>query len=66
MPPGGGGFYYFSTYLLTNAGEFARVDMRLNDDVICSTRPDHNSNGASDNAVGSCSASLEIVAGKSC
>ena len=66
MPPGGDGFYYFSTYLVTDDGDLARVDMHLNDDVICSTRPDHSNNGSGDNAAGSCSAVLEIVAGKGC
>ena len=63
MPPGGDGVYYFSTYLLVDDGESAYFDMTLNDDVICSTFPDHNSNGAGDFAPGSCSAVTDAVAG---
>ena len=63
-PPGGDGVYYFSTYLLVDIGEFGRFDIRLNDDVICTTYPDHSDNGSSDYAPGSCSAIVDIVAGK--
>ena len=31
MPPSGDGVYYFSTYVLVQAGEFGQFDMRLND-----------------------------------
>ena len=41
MPSGGDGVYYLSTYLLVDIGEGGRFDMRLNDDIICSTFPDH-------------------------
>ena len=63
VPPGGGGVYYFSTYLLVDNGEYGHFDMTLNDDVICTTVPDHNSSGASDLAPGSCSAVVDVVAG---
>ena len=63
MPPGGDGVYYFSTFLLVDFGEFGRFDMRLNDDVICSTLPDHDTNGSNDYAPGSCSALVNAVAG---
>ena len=35
--------------------------MRLNDDVICTSRPDHNE--LSDLAPGSCSAVVDVVTG---
>ena len=63
VPLDGDGFYYFSVNLVGDDGEFARFDMRLNDDVICSTVHDHNANGVSDWAPGSCSAVVSAVAG---
>ena len=63
VPPGGDGVYYFSTYLLVDDGEYAYIDIRLNDDVICSTLPDHNHNAASDLAPGSCSAVVDVMDG---
>ena len=66
VPPGGDGVYYFSNYLLVDDGEHGLFDMRFNDDVICSTHPDHSNNGNGDYAPGSCSAVVDIVAGKYC
>ena len=63
MPPGGDGVYYFSIYLYVDDGEHGQFDMELNDDVICTTRPDQNSNGANDYAPGSCSVVVDVVAG---
>ena len=60
VPPGGDGVYYFSTYLLV---EYSYFDMRLNDDVICSTRPDQSNSSVSDVPSGSCSAAVNAVAG---
>ena len=64
MPSGGDGTYYFSTYILLQPGEFGHFNMRLSDDVICSTNPDHGSNGDNDYAPASCSAVVDVVAGK--
>ena len=64
MPPGGDGVYHFSTYVLVFYGKFGRFDIRLNDVAICSTEPDHRDNGPSDFAPGSCSAIVNVVAGK--
>ena len=66
VPPGGDGVYYFSLYLLVDDGEGATFDMRHNNDVICTTWPDHNHNGDTDYAPGSCSAVVDVVAGKRC
>ena len=63
VPPGGDGVYYFSTYVLLQIGEYGRFDMYLNDDVICTTYPDHSDIGALDFAPGSCSAVVDVVAG---
>ena len=35
MPPGGDGFYYFSTYLLVQSGELGRFDIEFNGEMIC-------------------------------
>ena len=62
VPPGGDGVYYFSLYLSVDFGEFGYFDMYLNDDVICSTLPDHDILG-SDYPTGSCSAVMDVEAG---
>ena len=62
MPPGGDGVYYFSTFLYVDFGEYGYFHMKLNDDTMCSIRPDHNA-GLSDYASGSCSAIVDVVAG---
>ena len=64
VPPGGDGVYYFFTYLLGSTGEFGIFDMTLNNDRICSTYVEHNHSGSSDLAPGSCSAVVQVVAGK--
>ena len=66
VPPGGDGIYYFSTYLLGSEGEFGEFDIRLNDDIICTTYLDHSHNGDIDYAPGSCSAVIDVVVGKQC
>ena len=63
VPPGGDGVYYFFTYLLVQPGEYSYFDMTLNDDVICTAYGDHNHNGTSDYAPGSCSAVVDVAAG---
>ena len=62
MPPGGDGMYYFSTYLLVEIGDYGVFYITLNDDIICSTFPDHFDSGP-DVATGSCSAVVDVVAG---
>ena len=64
VPPGGEGIYYFSTFVTVNYGEYGRFEIHLNDDVICSMFPDQSNNGESDRAPGSCSAVMDVVAGK--
>ena len=66
MPLGGDGVYYFSMYLLVEPAEWARFQMRLNGNTICSTLPDHSTNGINDYAPGSCSAAVDVVAGNEC
>ena len=63
MPTGGDGVYYFSIYFEVDSGEAAGFSMRLNNDVICTTWPDHSNNGDGDYPSGSCSAVVNVVAG---
>ena len=35
MPPGGDGFYYFSTHLRGTAGEYGFSDIQINGDTLC-------------------------------
>ena len=64
VPPGGDGVYVFSTFLLGSHSEDATFDIKLNDDVICSTLPDSGNNGDLDYPSGSCGAIVNAVAGK--
>ena len=61
VPPGGDETYYFSTYLLSQFGEWGRFDIRLNDDIICTSFPDNYDSGP-DFAAASCSAVVDVVA----
>ena len=40
VPPGGDGFYYFSTYLLVDNGEWARCEIRVNGLRLCTAYTD--------------------------
>ena len=55
--------YFFSIYVLGDYDDWAHFDLKLNDDVICSTLPDHNGGGVQDFAPGSRSAVVDVAAG---
>ena len=40
MPPGGDGYYYFSTYLMGEDNEFAYFNLEINGEVLCTIRVD--------------------------
>ena len=42
MPPGGDGFYYFSTYLLIQGGDYGFFDIQIEDDTLCTARTDED------------------------
>ena len=63
VPPGGDGAYYFSTFLYGDKGEFSFYDMMLNNEQICSARPDHSIDGSSDYTTGSCRAVVSVTSG---
>ena len=64
VPSGGDGVYYFSTYVLVDDGEWGNFDIRLNNDVICTTNPDQADSGVNDYAPGACSAVVRVVTSK--
>ena len=35
MPPGGEGYYYFTTYLLVGSADNAAFDIKINGDLLC-------------------------------
>ena len=35
MPPGGDGFYYFSTYLLGDDDQYGFFNIEINGDILC-------------------------------
>ena len=63
MPSGGDGVYYFSVFVRVQESEAAGFDIRVNDDVMCTTWPDHSDNGDFDLPTGSCSAVVDLVGG---
>ena len=64
MPPGGEGFYYFSLYVTTVSAEFARFDLEVNGQRLCSAVGELNNMSASDEIVASCNGMAEVVEGK--
>ena len=65
VPPGGDGLYYFSTYLLVDAGELASFNMVVNDDVtICTAQGDHSASEVDDDPPqAACSVMAQLNAG---
>ena len=64
VSPGGDGVYYFSVFVRVESGETGGFHIKVSDDVMCTTYPDHNSSGDLDYAPGSCSAVVDVIAGK--
>ena len=62
VPSDGDGYYYFSTYLLVDAGKFCIFDIQINGDTLCTVRGDKNE-APSDSGLGSCSATTYAVQG---
>ena len=60
--PGGGGLYYFSTYILVQSGENAEFNIVVNDVIICTVYGDGIS--GPDEAQASCSAVVDVADGK--
>ena len=62
MPPGGNGFYYFSTYLLVDDGESGTFGIELNGGIICTAYADQTDTVSNDENT-SCSAAAYVVEG---
>ena len=44
----GDGWFYFSIYMSVDYGQFAHLEIEVNDDVMCTAQGDNNESGASD------------------
>ena len=62
VPPGGDGYYYFSTYLLGFYSEFGVFDLQINEDVLCSVRLEQHQ-AFNDFLQSACSAATYAVQG---
>ena len=65
VPPGGDGLYYFSTYFSVVYYEFARFDIRINGETICTAYGATNSSTFPDPDHASCSRAALADEGKS-
>ena len=63
MPPGGDGFYYFSTYLLGDNDEIAQFDIRINGAILCTVRAEQEDT-AGDHPQSGCTAAIYAAEGK--
>ena len=64
MPPGGGGFYYFSVYLTTNSAETAYFDVEISGQHLCSAVGELGAMIGADEIMASCSGMAEVAEGK--
>ena len=62
MPPGGDGFYYFSTYLTGIFAEFSIFDLQINGDVLCTVNLDQTESSA-DALQSACTSATYATAG---
>ena len=58
VPPGGDGYYHFSTYLQSQGGEFGYCHIQLNGTNICTAFLNHKCP-----VIGSCAAYVRVSAG---
>ena len=62
VPPGGDGYYFFSTYLLGQRSEYSLFDIQINGDVLCTVRLEQHEISGDDLQSG-CSAATYTVQG---
>ena len=62
MPPGGDGYYYFSTYLIVVFEEFGYFDLEINGAQMCTA---YTNQGSSSNGLASCNVFAFVNEGKS-
>ena len=63
VPPGGDGFYYFSTYFLAREGQYSGFDLVLNGDTLLCTAYADQRNSTNNDGPTSCNAIADAVAG---
>ena len=63
VPIGGGGFYYFYTYLNGDYVEYASFNMLLNGSTICSGEGDQQNGIISEQVQMACGAVVRVVEG---
>ena len=64
VPPGGNVFYYFSAYFVVYYNEYARFDIQINGELICTAWADRDHSDNLDPGHTSCSAVIFAVEGK--
>ena len=62
MPPGGDGYYYFSTYLLGDDAEIGYFNMEINGNILCTVRVDQQETSG-DTAQAACSSAIFAAQG---
>ena len=62
VPPGGDGFYYFSTYLLGTSTEYNVFDIQINGNKLCTVHLDQQQTSG-DALQSSCSAAIYAAEG---
>ena len=63
MPPGGDGFYYFSTYLTGIFDEFGLFDIQVNGERLCSVYTDQQGTIDQDPGQAACSGAAYVTEG---
>ena len=66
MPPGGDGFYYFSTYFLIPGAEWSGLDIEINGDILCSSRTDEDDSTTTYPGQAACSGAAFVTEGTNC
>ena len=63
VPPGGEGFYYFSSYMRVYGDESAEFDIEINGARICSVTADLTDSPIGDREITSCSGATYLLEG---
>ena len=63
MPPGGDGMYYFSTFNVVDAGEYAVLNVEVNGDILCQTQHDSN-DSPNERGTGTCAVTQNLQEGE--
>ena len=65
VPAAGARLYYFSTFLLVAVHEYAKFDIMVNDQQICTARGDLSSHDGEDTPTAACNGLAQLLEGKS-